>query len=131
MTSDYWNITNTLLTTLKQFTCVSIKPQCANRLLIGVYVSPQSSFDNFNQHFESFITHIDTSSTPTIIIGDFNMKSITKKEERYNEWLEHYMQRRINMTQYVNQSTHSSGSVLDLCFFDTTHQHFTYVEPLV
>ena len=96
--------------------CLHKTSMCQPLQLIGVYVSPQSSFDNFNRHFESFITNIDMLSTTTIIIGDFNMKSITKKEERYNERLEHYMQRHFNMTQYVHQSTHSSGSVLDLCF---------------
>ena len=88
---------------MRQFTSVSIKPSLFQPLqLIGIYVSPQMSFNKFIQHFESFMTHIDTLSTSTIIIGDFNMKSITKKEERYNEQIEHYMERHFNMTQYVH-----------------------------
>ena len=84
--------------------------------LIGIYVSPQTTFGHFQQNFEHVMRNVDITSCPTVIIGDFNMKSVTKKEQNYNTRLERYMEYRYNMMQYVKQATHDDDSVLDLCF---------------
>ena len=46
--------------------------------------------------------HIDTQSCQTIIVGDLNMKSLTKQEENYNIKFED------NMSQYIKEPTHNS-----------------------
>ena len=57
--------------------------------------------------------HIDPQSCQTVIVGDFNMKSLTKQEENYNFKFEDHMKRNYNMSQYIKEPTHNSESVLN------------------
>ena len=84
--------------------------------VIGIYVSPRSNFQHFQEKFEVFLQDVDTTSCPTVILGDFNMKSVTNSDEDYNDRLERYMQHNYNMKQYIQQPTHDNESTLDLCF---------------
>ena len=51
-----------------------------------------------------------------MIMGDFNMKSITGLEHGYNAKLEKYMRDNFNLKQVVKEDTSSYQSVCDLCF---------------
>ena len=84
--------------------------------IVGIYVSPQNTYNHFIQVFENFMQQIDTLSCPTIIIGDFNMKSVTKQDKNYNKKFEDHMKSNYNMTQFIQEPTHDKDSVLDLCF---------------
>ena len=84
--------------------------------IIGIYVSLRSKFQHFQEKFEVFLRDVDTTSCPTVILGDFNMKSVTNNDEDYNDQLERYMQHNYNMKQYIQQPTHDNESTLDLCF---------------
>ena len=98
------------------YMCVHEQPLLEPLQIVGIYVSPQSSYNHFIQNFENFMHHIDTLSCKTIIIGDFNMKSVTKQDENYNKKLEDHMKTNYNMTQFIEKPTHDKDSVLDLCF---------------
>ena len=52
---------------------------------------------------------------PIIIMGDFNMKSITGLEHGYNAKLEKYMRDNFHFKQIVKEDTSFYQSVLDLC----------------
>ena len=84
--------------------------------VVGIYVSPQISFQELKTHLQIFMYNIDTTSSPTVIIGNFNMKSVTKREEYYNQPIEDHIQRNYNMRQYIDEPTHDNNSILDLCF---------------
>ena len=99
--------------------CVHQQPLLQPFQVVGIYVSPQSNYNHFIEKFENFMQHIDTQSCQTIILGDFNMKSLTKQEENYNIKFEDHMKRNYNMSQYIEEPTHNSESVLDLCFSTT------------
>ena len=99
--------------------CVHQQPLLQPFQVVGMYVSPQSNYNHFIEKFENFMQHIDTQSCQTIIVGDFNMKSLTKQEENYNIKFEDHMKRNYNMSQYIKEPTHNSESVLDLCFSTT------------
>ena len=51
-----------------------------------------------------------------IVVGDFNMKSITTLDEGYNRKLEQHLQTRFNLKQVILEETSNYASVLDLCF---------------
>ena len=87
--------------------------------IIGLYISPKITWNLFEHHFNKFMKPIDTISTNTIIISDFNMKSVISGEKYYNEKLGNKMYLEYNMKQYVSESTTCDGSILDLCF--STH----------
>ena len=53
---------------------------------------------------------------PIIIMGDFNMKSITVLEHDYNVKLEKYMRDNFNFIQIVKEDSSIFQSVIDLCF---------------
>ena len=53
---------------------------------------------------------------PMIIMGDFNVKSITGLELGYNAKLEKYTRDNFNFKQIVGEDTSIYQSVLDLCF---------------
>ena len=61
------------------------------------------------------MTDIDSSSAKTIIMGDFNMKSIVN-DAKYNEKIIDHMKTKYNMMQYINECTTEHKSILDLCF---------------
>ena len=46
------------------------------------------------------MTDIDSSSAKTIIMGDFNMKSIVN-DAKYNEKIIDHMKTKYNMMQYI------------------------------
>ena len=56
------------------------------------------------------------NTCPTIILGDFNMKSLTGKQEKYNDKLEQEMLRQYNLKQIIKEDTSNFSSVIDLCF---------------
>ena len=58
-----------------------------------------------------------------IIMGDFNMKSITGLEHDYNAKLEKYMRDNFNFKQIVNEDTSIYQSILDLCFTQESIQY--------
>ena len=115
--------------TSKQFEAIHMCIHQTNQLvpiqIIGLYISPHCTFQHFVHVFQTFMQHIDTMSSPTVILGDFNMKSITKSNNNYNQRLEQYMLQEYNMRQYITEPTHDDGSTLDLCF--STHN----IEPSV
>ena len=84
--------------------------------IIGIYISPQASWQEVTQHLHRLVEKIDMISTRTVVLGDCNMKSVTKKKEEYNTQLEMYMEQLVNMTQHVKEFTTSENSILDLCF---------------
>ena len=60
--------------------------------LIGIYVSPKCTFNQVIHELHDLI--IDTDDTcDTIIIGDFNMKSICSVNNQYNTKLEQHMEK--------------------------------------
>ena len=85
--------------------------------LMGVYVSPQCKWHTLESRMMQLFQMNDIVNTKTIILGDFNMKSIASVQHpRYNERLEKWMLEHHNMRQFVKQSTTKEGSILDLCF---------------
>ena len=62
--------------------CVHQQPLLEPLQVVGIYVSPQSNYNHFIQKFENFMQQIDTLSCQTVIVGDFNMKSVTKQEQK-------------------------------------------------
>ena len=98
------------------YMCVHQQPLVQPLQLIGIYVSPQSNYTHFMHNFENFMQQIDTSSCDTIILGDFNMRSVANQERNYNCRLEQHLNDNYNMIQYIQEPTHNSGSLLDLCF---------------
>ena len=68
---------------------------------------------------------------PIIIMGDFNMKSITGLEHGYNAKLENYMRAKLenymrdnfNFKQIVKEDISVYQSVLDLCFTNENIQY--------
>ena len=106
--------------TSKQFEAIHMCVHHQRLLLpvqfIGVYVSPQCTFEHFQHMFETFMRNIDTMSSPTVLLGDFNMKSVTRREDNYNDRLQQYILHNYNMKQYIKEPTHDNDSTLDLCF---------------
>ena len=60
---------------------------------------------------------------PVIIMGDFNMKSITGLEHGYNAKLEKYMRDNFNFKQIVKEDTSIYQSVLDFYFPNENFQY--------
>ena len=52
--------------------------------IIGVYASPTLQWDVLKEEINSFMHNIDTTSARTVIVGDFNMKSIMSNCINYN-----------------------------------------------
>ena len=83
--------------------------------LIGIYVSPKCTFNQVIHELHDLI--IDTDDTcDTIIIGDFNMKSICSVNNQYNTKLEQHMKNCFNFNQVIHKDTSNYTSILDLCF---------------
>ena len=60
---------------------------------------------------------------PIIIMGDFNMKSITRLEHGYSVKIEKYMRDNFNFKQIVKEDTSIHQSVLDLWFTNENIQY--------
>ena len=108
------------------YVCLHQEPLLQPLQVIGIYVSPQSNYMHFMHNFENFMQQIDTSSCDTVILGDFNMRSVTNQERNYNCRLEEHLNDNYNMIQYIQEPTHNSGSVLDLCF-STRHMNTSLI----
>ena len=108
------------------YVCLHQQPLLQPLQVIGIYVSPQSNYMHFMHNFENFMQQIDTSSCDTVILGDFNMRSVTNQERNYNCRLEEHLNDNYNMIQYIQEPTHNSGSVLDLCF-STRHMNTSLI----
>ena len=52
----------------------------------------------------------------TIMVGDFNMKSISGVNHKYNTKLEQHMKKCFNFNQVIQEDTSNYTSILDLCF---------------
>ena len=87
--------------------------------IIGVYASPTLQWDVLKEEINRFMHNIDTTSARTVIVGDFNMKSIMSKSINYNQNITDYMFDKYNMKQFVHDYTTVHNSTLDLCF--STH----------
>ena len=87
--------------------------------IIGVYTSPTLQWDVMKEEINRFMHNIDTTLVRTVIVGDFNMKSIMSKSINYNQNITDYMFHKYNMKQFVHDYTMVHNSTLDLCF--STH----------
>ena len=83
-------------------------------MLVGIYVTPHCKCSQLQHKFDDLMR--DTDRCPTIIIGDFNMKSITTLDKGYNRKLEQHLKRKFNLKQVIHEETSNYASVLDLCF---------------
>ena len=97
------------------YLCVQYPHEFEPIQLICVYASPHLSWITLQNTFDDFMTDIDSSSAKTIIMGDFNMKSIVN-DAKYNEKIIDHMKTKYNMMQYINECTTEHKSILDLCF---------------
>ena len=77
----------------------------------------------FTKKFDELMKDYYYVTYPMIIIGDFNMKSITGLEHGYNGKLEQYMRDNFNFKQIVKEDTSIYQSVLDLCFANENVQY--------
>ena len=73
--------------------------------------------------FDELMKHYYDVTYPIIILGDFNMKSITALEHSYNTKLEKYMKDNFNFKQIIKEHTSLYQSVLDLCFTNENVQY--------
>ena len=83
--------------------------------VIGVYLSPQCKFSAFTNFFDHMMRNVDNTSH-FIILGDYNMKSITNLDHHYNKQAERYMRNKYHLQQIVTYPTTNHNSILDLCF---------------
>lgn len=82
---------------------------------LGIYVSPQATYSQFIKKLDEIIKTLDDYNI-IVIMGDFNMKSITNKNVQYNDVFVNYMYTTYNMQEYIQTNTTSHRSKLDLCF---------------
>ena len=76
----------------------------------------------FTKKFDELMKDCYAVTCPIIIMGDFNMKSITGLEHGYNAKLEKYMRDNFNFKQIV-KDTSIYQSVLGLCFTNANSQY--------
>ncbi len=93
-----------------------VKPGCVPVQVIGVYVSPQVIWQEVVQGLGRVMSQVDFCLTETVMLGDFNMKSVTKKQDGYNHRLEKFVQESWNLRQHVREVITTEKSMLDLCF---------------
>ena len=86
---------------------------------IGVYASPTLQLDVMKDEINRIMHNIDTTSARTVIVGDFNMKSIMSKPMNYDQNITDYMFHKYNLKQFVHDYTTMHNSTLNLCF--STH----------
>ena len=70
----------------------------------------------FTKKFDELMKDYYDVTYPIIIMGDFNIKSITGLQHGYNAKLEKYMTDNFNFKQTVKEDISIYQSVLDLCF---------------
>ena len=87
--------------------------------IIGVCLSPTLQWDVLKEGRNRYMHNIDTTTARTVIVGDFNMKSIMSKSINYNQNITDYMFHYYNMKQFVHDYATVHNSTLDLCF--STH----------
>ena len=89
--------------------------------IIGLYASPTLQWDVLKEEINRFMHNIDTTSARTVIVGDFNMKSIMSMSINYSQNITYYMFDKYNMKQFIHGYTTVHNSTLDLCFstYDT------------
>ena len=93
--------------------------------VICIYVSPKCTWESLKANIDNCMKNVDIICTKCIIIGDFNMKSVTGNTTHYNRTIEDYMTSTYNMKQYVMHSTTDGGTILDLCFANFSNIHCT------
>ena len=98
------------------FLCVQHSHMPIPVQLISIYLSPHCQYVYFTKKFDELIRDYYDVTCLIMIMGDFNMKSITGLEHGYNAKLEKYMGDNFNLKQIVKEVTSSYQSVLDLCF---------------
>ena len=76
----------------------------------------QLKWNNFVKQMSGFMRDIDTNTVPTVILGDFNMKSIMSNKDNFNSNVTNFMYSNYNMTQFIENSTTNYNSTLDLLF---------------
>ena len=90
--------------------------------VIGLYVSPQCKYNEFLNYFDEFMRDSDNTSS-LIVMGDFNMKSITRPNEGYNKYVKKDMKTKYNLSQIGTNYTTDYKTTLDLCFTNTKLTH--------
>ena len=83
---------------------------------IAVYTSPRTKFRMVTQSIDEVMLTVDLISAKCLIMGDLNMNSILPGKQNPNSKIMMHMNQEYNMKQYVHETTHEKGSVLDLCF---------------
>ena len=73
--------------------------------VICIYVSLKCTLESLKANIDNCMKNVDIICTKCIIIGDFNMKSVTGNATHYNRTIEDYMTSTYNMKQYVMHST--------------------------
>ena len=71
--------------------------------IVSIYVSPECRYEAFEKRLNHILNSLDLVYK-TIIIGDFNLTSITGLPTSYNEQLEYHMKHNYNLCQIVNQA---------------------------
>ena len=93
------------------------KPGCIEPVqFICIYVSPKISWSMLHRNIEKVMTSVDMIGARCVILGDFNMKSISQQKTAYNSSLIQFMAKNYNLKQIVTEGTTVNGSILDLCF---------------
>ena len=85
---------------------------------IGIYLSPKATYGILLQQFDNIMRTLDYDHV-IIVVGGFNMKSITHTTH-YNEKCIQHMANKYNLQEYVESNTTSYQSKLDLCFSNKT-----------
>ena len=83
--------------------------------LVAIYVSPKCKFQQLIHELDDFMRDTD-HTCDTIVIGDFNMKTVSGVDQQYNTKLEQHIKNRYNFNQVVQENTSNYASVFDLCF---------------
>ena len=73
--------------------------------------------------FDELMKNYYDVTYPIIIMGDFNIKSITGLEHDYNAKLEKYMGDNFDFKQIVKEDTSICQSVFNLCFTNENVQY--------
>ena len=71
--------------------------------LIWIYLSPHCQYVYFTKKFDELMRDYYDVTYSIMIMGDFNMKSITGLEHGYNAKLETYMRDTFNLKQVVKR----------------------------
>ena len=75
---------------------------------IGIYAPPTFQRDIQKEEINRFMHNIDTTSARTVIVGDFNLKSIMSKSINYTQNITDYLFHKYNMKQFVHDYTNSA-----------------------